>query len=377
MKKLVTIITALLIVLASCHKANDNSPEQIRKKIAYYKTKISKYQQKIKQLEQQLPETQKLTAVPVHVTIVKPGKFQHYLEVTAQIQPIEDAFVNPKTNGEVKKIYVKEGDYVQKGQLLVELDDQIIKNNIAQIKTQLELADSLYQKQKKLYEQGIASEIQYLQAKSQKETLEKNLATLQTQLQYTRITAPFAGIVDQINLKVGEMASPAMRAIYLVNLRQMKAIANLPVKYLPKVKRGTPIELRFDIYPDLVIKSRINYVGNFIDPTTNTFKIEATFTNPQNKIKPNMSGTMRFVEFKSNKAITIPTRILNQDTKGWYVYKAVRKNGKTYAKKQYITPGQTTTTKALILSGLNTGDTIITDGYNLVRDGSLIKIITN
>ncbi len=377
MKKITILITALLIVFASCHKSSDNDPQQIRKKIAYYKTKITEYQQKINQLQKKLPESKNVAAVPVHVTVVQYTNFKHYLDVTAKIQPIEDAFVNPKTNGEVKKIYVKEGDYVKKGQLLAELDDQIIKNNIEQIKTQLELADSLYQKQKKLYEQGVASEIQYLQAKNRKETLEKNLSSLQTQLQYTKITAPFDGIVDQINIKVGELASPAMRAIYLVNLSKMKAVANLSVKYLPNVKKGTPIELRFEVYPDLVIKSHINYVGNFIDPTTNTFKIEATFNNPQNKIKPNMSATMRFVEFKSNKAIAIPTRILNQDTKGWYVFTIKRHDGQTLAKKQYINLGQISTTKALVLDGLKPGDTVITDGYNLVRDGSVVRIVTN
>ena len=358
--------------MASCN--NQPSETQIRKKISRYKARIANYEAKVKKLEQELPNNQESRKVLVRVIKAQPKEFTHYLELPANIQAINFAYVSPKANGEVKKILVQEGDYVKKGQVLIELDDQLIKNNIARLETQLELADSLYQKQKKLYQQGIGSEVQYLQAKSQKESLEKNLAALRTQLQYTQVTAPFAGIVDQINIKVGEIASPAMRPIYLINLDKMKATANLAEKYLPYVHKGLPIVLTFDVYPNLKIHTKISYIGNYIDPMTKTFRIEAEFNNPARKIKPNMTAQIRFSQFKDNQAIVIPTKILNKDTKGWYIYIASQNGDKTYANKRYITLGQITATQALVLSGLRSGELVITDGYNMVRDGTLIKV---
>ncbi len=372
MKRILIIITSIALILASCN--NNNSETQIRKKISRYKARIARYEAKVQELEKQLPENEEARKVLIRTMKVEPQKFTHYLELPANIEAINFAYVSPKANGEVKRILVKEGDYVKKGQVLIELDDQLIKNNIARLKTQLELADSLYQKQKKLYEQGIGSEVQYLQAKSQKESLEKNLAALRTQLEYTQVTAPFDGIVDQINIKVGEIASPAMRPIYLINLDKMKATANLAEKYLPYVHKGLPITLKFDVYPDLKIKTKISYVGNFIDPMTKTFRIEAQFNNTAHKIKPNMTAEVRFDQLKENNAIVIPTKILNQDTKGWYIYIVSQNGDKYYANKRYITLGQTTATQVVVLSGLRKGELVITDGYNLVRDGTPVKI---
>ncbi len=372
MKRIFFIIATVALIFAGCN--NQQSETQIRKKISHYKTRIAKYQAKVKELEKRLPENQEARKILVNVMKVEPKQFTHYLKVPANIEAINFAYVSPKANGEVKRILVKEGDYVKKGQVLLELDDELIKNNISRLETQLELADSLYQKQKKLYEQGIGSEVQYLQAKSQKESLEKNLEGLRTQLQYTKVTAPFDGIVDQINIKVGEIASPAMRPIYLINLDKMKATANLAEKYLPYVHKGLPITLTFDVYPDIKIKTKVSYVGNFIDPMTKTFRIEAQFNNPDRKIKPNMTAQVRFDQLKENNVIVIPTKILSQDTKGWYIYIVSQNGDKYYANKRYLTLGQMTATQAVVLSGLRAGELIITDGYNMVRDGTLVKI---
>ncbi len=373
MKRILTLILTFAILLAGCKKSSDD-PQVIRKQIARYEAKIAKLQEKVRKLEAQLPEGQAARVIPVTVQTVQLTDFTHYLEVSATIEPVQYAYVSAKAQGEVKRILVKEGDYVQKGQVLIELDDELIRNNIAQLEVQLELADSLYRKQKKLYEQGVASEVQYLQAKSQKESLEKNLQVLRTQLQYTKVTAPFAGVVDQINIKVGELAGPGARLIYLVNMDKMKAVANISENYLPNIHKGDPVELTFPIYPGLKVKTRISFIGNFIDPATRTFKVEAEFNNPGRKVKPNMTAQMRFVQFKEDKAIVIPTKILSKDVNGWYVY-VIGKNGdQTYANKRYVTLGQTSTNQAVVVAGLKPGEQIIIDGYNLVRDGTPVKI---
>ncbi len=373
MKRVLTVILTLGLLLAGCKKSSDD-PQVIRKQIARYEAKIAKFQEKIRDLESQLPEGQAKRIIPVTVQTVQLTDFTHYLEVSATIEPIQYAYVSAKAQGEVKRILVKEGDYVKQGQVLIEIDDQLIRNNIAQLEVQLELADSLYRKQKKLYEQGVASEVQYLQAKSQKESLEKNLQVLRTQLEYTKVTAPFSGIVDQINIKTGEMAGPGARLIYLVNMDRMKAVANISENYLPNIHKGDPVELTFPIYPDLKINTRISFIGNFIDPATRTFKVEAEFNNPDRLVKPNMTAQMRFVQFKEDKAIVIPAKILNKDVNGWYVYVVGQNKGQTFANKRYITLGQTSTSQAVVVAGLKPGEMIIIDGYNLVRDGTPVKI---
>ncbi len=371
MKKILSFILILSLVFASCHKSND--PEVIKKKISHYKTMIGRYQEKITELEKKLP-AQEVEAVVVKVETVKPQIFNDYLEVSASIEPVEYAYITPQASGTIKAIYVQEGDYVQKGQLLMELDDDLIRNNIAQLEVQLALADSLYQKQKTLYEQGVVSEVQYLQSKNQKETLEKNIEVLKTQLRYTKLYAPFDGIVDQINVRVGEMAGPQARVMYLVNMNKMKAIAHVAENYLPYIHKGDPLVLKFPVYGDLEIKTQISRIGNFIDPTTGTFKVEAIFNNPQMKIKPNMTATMRFVTFKTKDAIVVPTQLLKKDSNGWFIYTVKKEGDKYIAVKNYITIGKITASEAMILSGLKAGDQIITEGFHMVHQGSIVKI---
>jgi RND family efflux transporter MFP subunit len=340
-----------------------------------YQKKIEHYQKKINQLRKKLPSNLRERIIPVRVTKVHLQNFTHYLEVTANVEPIQYAYVSPKASGEVKKILVHEGDYVKEGQLLIELDDQLILNNIAQLKVELALADSMYQKQARLYKKGVVSEVQYLQAKSQKESLEKRLAVLQTQLKYTKIYAPFSGIVDQINIKVGELAGPGARLIYLVNLDQMKAVANVSENYLPYIHLGDPIVLTFPLYPQIVLHTKITRIGDYIDPMTRTVKVETRFTNPQHKILPNMTARMKFASLRIQKVIILPIEILRKDVNGWYVF-VISKNGQyTIANRRYVTLGQTTATSAVITSGLRPGELVVTDGYNLLRDGSYVRVV--
>ncbi len=374
MKKFFAAIVIISVIFAGCRQSND--PEIIKKKISRYRAAIERYQEKIRELEKQLPQ-QDVVLIPVKVETVKPRVFQHYLELTANIEPIEYAYISPQASGTVKAIYVSEGDFVQQGQLLLELDDALIKRNIAQLQVQLELADSLYRKQKTLYEQGVTSEVQYLQAKSQKEALEKNLEVLRTQLKYTKLYAPFAGVVDQINTRVGELCGPQARAIYLVNMAKMKAIAHVSENYLPNIHKGDPVEIKFPVYGDMVIKTRISNVGNLIDPVSHTFKVEAVFNNPGFKIKPNMTASMRFTTFKIKDAIVVPLNLLQKDSRGWYVFVLDKENGRYIASRRYITPGKITGNDVLVLSGIKPGDKIITEGYNLVHQGSFVKIVNN
>jgi len=372
MKKFLLTIIAFSLIYTGCKE--DDSVQAIEKKIIKYKSKVEYYQNKIAELEQQLP-IENVQKILVKVETVKPQVFDDYLDVSASIEPVEDAFINPQSNGTIKAIYVREGDYVQKGQLLMELDDALIRSNISQLEVQLLLADSLYRKQKVLYEQGVISEVQYLQAKNQKEALEKNLDVLKTQLSYTKVYAPFSGMVEQINVKVGELANPQLRAIYLVNMEKMKAVAYIAENYFPVIHKGDPVIIMFSVYKDLKIKTKISNIGNTIDPSTGTFKVVATFVNPGMKVKPNMSASMRFITFKTNNAIVVPTQLLKKDAKGWYVYVVKNEGDRLIAERRYITIGKVTASKALVLTGLKSGDQIITKGFHLVHHGSLVKIV--
>ena len=180
--------------------------------------------------------------------------------------------------------------------------------------------------------------------------------------------------MDQINVRVGELAGPQVRAMYIVNMTQMKAIAHVSENYLPYVHKGDPVVIKFPIYGNMEIKTRISRTGNVIDPTTGTFDVEALFANQGMKIKPNMTATMRFVTFKTKDAIIVPTQVLKDDSNGWFLYIAQQQGNKYIAAKRYVTIGKITASNAMILSGLKPGDKVITEGFHLVHQGSIIKI---
>ena len=312
---------------------------------------------------------------PVEVKQVVPDTFVHYVKVTGKMEAVRDAFISPETNGQIKTIHVERGERVKPGQILLSLHTEVTRKNIAEVQTSLELANRVFEKQQELWEKKIGSEMQYLEAKNSKESLEARLGTLQAQLDMATIEAPFSGIVDDILVKEGEMASPGMQLMRLVNLDRMRVSAQLSEAYLTSVNKGEQVELRFSAYPEMVLTEPITRLGKVIDPQTRTFTVEVTLDNPGEKLKPNMLTSMKIEDYRNDSAMVVPSISLKEDFEGVFLFTAEDRGSGPRAVKQYVTPGRTVQDKTMIEKGIETGDRVIIKGYNLVSDGSPVNIV--
>ena len=251
MRKILSI-AIILIIAAACSTGDDS--EAIKQQIKQHKDEVSQLNIKIKELEQQLAEmeqTDDIGNIPVRIMTLEARTFNHYFQASGNVESVDQAYISPEINGQVKEVLVTEGDAVKEGQLLARLNTSITENTIREVETQLELATTLYEKQKQLWEKNIGSEVQYLQAKNNKEALESSLQTLNAQLDMAYIKSPVNGIVDMINIEEGELAMPGYQIMQVVNLGRMKITADVSEKYLPVIHRGDMVQLTFPTYPSL------------------------------------------------------------------------------------------------------------------------------
>ncbi len=306
---------------------------------------------------------------------VKRDTFVHYIQVTGTVDAVNSAFISPQMNGQITKLYVQDGDRVSQGQLLVELNSSVLRSSIQEVQTQLDLATTAYEKQKSLWDQKIGSEMQYLQAKTQKEALEKKLNTLQDQLDLTKVTAPFAGIVENINVNEGELAIPGVQLFELVNLNQMKILADVSESYMAKLHKGNIVNVSFPDYSDLKMKAPIYRIGNVINPDNRTFKVEIRLKNNDEFIKPNMVSVLQMKDYECDTAIFVPSVIVKVEFQKSFLFVAKQENGEWVAKKQFVETANTNQNQIMITSGLNVGDKVIVAGYNQIADGSVIKLV--
>ncbi len=375
MKKIVIIFLTLFIISCSSEK----STEDIKNEILKYKDNISELNSKISELEEKINTDIKKNNNSLKVTVetVKKEKFSHTIVLNGTVEPVNSAFISSETNGQVKRIYVKEGTHIRKGQLIVSLNSNIMQSSINELKTGLELAKTIFKKQDELWKKNIGSEIQYLKAKNDKESLESKLKTLYAQLDLSKIKAPISGIVDEINIKEGEMAMPGFQIIQLVNLEYIYINVDIPENYISKIKTNDLVKVSVPSYPEYTIESNIYRIGNIINKTNRTFKVQVKIKNKDKKIKPNMIAKIEISDYFNDSALSVSSKLIKEDLKGKYLYIAISKNGKTIAQKQYIETGVSNNTNTVILEGLSAGDKIINKGFSLVKNGKEINIISN
>jgi RND family efflux transporter MFP subunit len=217
--------------------------------------------------------------------------------------------------------------------------------------------------------------MQYLEAKNGKEGLEHKLKTLQSQLDMALIKAPFSGIVDEIYLKEGEMASPGRSILYLVNLDKLKVLADVSETLLPKIKVGDMVNVKFPSYANMEMKAPINRISNSIDLKTRTIKVEVRLDNVNSQIKPNQIAMLSIMDFETPKAIVLPSLIIKQDSRGEFLFVAEKNEaGAVAAKKIYVQSGLSYNDQTMVLKGLTIGQQVITAGYNQVGNGSLVEV---
>ncbi len=368
-----------LIAFTTLYGCNtQESPEALKAKLAKLKEQSIKLNHQIKDLESRIARMDTLSNGNGYVKVVAetltPSPFYHYFTASGKVELENEASISPETNGQVKRIHVSKGQRVRKGDLLISLNTSIIESSIAEVKIALELATSVYEKQKNLWEQNIGSELQYLQAKNQKESLEQKLRTLNAQLDMSLIKAPFDGIVDDIYIKEGELASPGRAVAYMLNTEKLKIDADISESILNKVHVGDKVRIEFPTFPELSIEAPVFRIGNMVDPKTRTVKVEIHSTNPKGAIKPNQIAMLFINDYYNPEALSVPSIILKRDTKGTFLFKVEKTDSKYVATKVYVETGVAYNDRTVITKGLSAGDRVIVSGYNMVSNGVPVQL---
>ncbi len=394
MKKITnTTFIIVVMLLSSCGAKN---PLEAKKaELDKLKTEQTKTADKIKILEAEIAklDTSKKEDVAklIGVTPVVAAEFKHYIEIQGKVDADNISYVAPRLGGgQVKAIFIKKGDFVKTGQLLLKLDDAIIKQsivaakqNLETIKTQLTLAKDLYNRQNNLWKQGIGTEVQVISAKTQVETLEKqlrageeNVKTGQEQATALTIYADVDGVVDELNVKVGEfftgsIPGTSIAQIKIVNTNALKVVTEVPENYAGRVKSGSKVEV---VLSDInkTYNSTVTFLSKTINANNRSFIAEAKLPY-DGLMRPNQNAMVRIEDYSATNAITTSVNTIQTDDKGKFVYVAVQEGTKLIARKKAITVGELNGKSIEVKSGLVAGDKVITEGFQNVYDGQVIK----
>ena len=373
---LIVLASVIMIVtIISCGKKEDNSLlgkkaqlSELKKVQLAVNDKIANLQKEIEKLDpSKIEKVKTVVASPVLVS-----NFQHFVESTGRLEAENNVFVSPQMGGAITKIFVKVGDFVSKGQKIATLDNSILRNSIQEVQLQLETAKTIFERQKNLWDQKIGTEIQYIQAKSSVESLERRIVTLRSQDGMNVVLSPISGVVDEVRLKEGEIAAPGLGILRVVNLNDLKVVANISDTYAGTISKGNLISIKF---PDLnkEFKATISYVSQTINPSSRTFTVEAKVPNMDKSLKPNLSAIVSINDQSKGGAIVIPQNLVQNTEQGAIVYVIELKGSKKVARSKVVTSGLTYDGKVEIKSGLKVGDVLITEGYQEIVDGQLVN----
>lgn len=386
MKRVLTL-TAIITVLISCGNKNGGSLAEKKAQLEKLKTEQKNLEAEIAKLDTSKKED---VAKLIGVTTLTTADFKHYIELQGKVDADNISYVSPRLGGgQVKQIFVVKGQQVSKGQLLLKLDDAVIKQSIVAakqsletIKTQLSLAKDLYNRQNNLWKQGIGTEVQVLSAKTQVETLEKqltagneNVKTAQEQMTATSVFADVSGIVDELNVKVGEYFAGMTAAgaqIKIVNTSALKVVTEIPENYAARVKSGSKLTV---ILNDInkTYNANFSFLSKTINANNRSFTAEAKLPY-DGLLRPNQNAQVKIEDYSAANAIAIPVNTVQTDDKGKYVYVAVQEGAKTFARKKQITVGELNGQLIEVKTGLVAGDKLITEGYQNIYEGQSLKV---
>ncbi|TAL40778.1 MAG: efflux RND transporter periplasmic adaptor subunit [Chitinophagaceae bacterium] len=388
MNKLLTIVTiAAAVLLTACgNGVKDSKGDLNDKKVKLEKLKVekSKLEGDIKRLEEEIakldPSLQKDKAKLVAVAQVIQQDFTHYIELQGRIDASDIVIVTPRgMPAQVKEIYLKRGDFVKKGQLLLKLDDAIMLQQLDGLNTQLSYAQNIYNRQKNLWDQGIGTEVQLITAKNSVDGLEKQIATLKENWKTSFVYAPISGIADQVNIKAGEIFNGVTAngpQIQIVNSSSMKVLTDVPENYQTRVKKGSQLKISV---PDAGIDSInavISVLGSSITSTSRAFVTEAKIPSLPG-LRINQVALVKIKDYYSPNAITIPVNVVQTDEKGKYVYVMVKEGDVMKARKKQVMVGENFGGRVEIKgNSLTSADVIITEGYQVVYDGQVVTTDT-
>ncbi len=385
MKRIVqyALIAGLAFVFVSCGqgaKEKKGILGEKKAKLEELKQLMSKTSTEIKTLEEEIEKLDTSAAKQdkaklIAVAPVTTEDFSHYIDLQGKIDADNISYIAPPNGqgGVVTAIYIKEGQYVKQGQLVLKMDDKVLRQQIQISQTQLTLAKDVYQRTKNLWDQNIGSELQLLQAKNNVDALEKSIATINEQIKLFTVYSPVSGIADIVNIRVGELfvgASAAGFQIRIVNNSSLKAVVEVPENYMSRVRVGSPVMI---LLPDLnkTFNSTVKIASQTINPSSRTFTVEANI--PGGGVRPNSIAGMRIKDYSAPNAVVIPVNLVQTDDKGKYVFVVEKDSkGRSIAVKKPVVVGESYNDKIEIKAGLQAGMQLITEGYQTVYDKQVV-----
>lgn len=388
MKKLITLFIASLL-LVSCGNEptlEDLIAEKNTEAIQQRKTQLlnqkKEVESKISSIENYLSEnTVKKAGALVSVTTVQDTLFNHYVELQGSVDTKKNITLMAEMQGILTDVYVTEGQKVSKGQRLARIDDGGLAQQIEQMKVQEQLAKTTYERQKRLWDQNIGSEIQFLQAKANYEAQQSSISSMQRQLAKSVITAPFSGTIDEVITDEGSTVSPGMtQLIRIVNLDDMYIEVEVPETYISSVNEGTDVKVEFPVLGETV-ESKVRQSSSYINPANRSFRIEIPVENKNQKIKPNLTARIKVNDYTKENAILLPLAVISENQNGeQYVMVAenLKEEGNGYntavAKRRIVQTGKTSDNRVEITEGLEKGESIIVEGARSVKSDQEIRI---
>ena len=387
MKNILPLII-LTIFLASCGSGDEKSVddvidsqdlEAIRVKKSELVAQQNLIKQEIKKLDIVIAELDAGQKIPLITTFkLESSNFTHYLELQGNVTTKNLLMIYPEYSGVLTNVYVTDGQRVKKGEVLAKIDDGGLSQQLAQLKIQSDLAKTTFERQQRLWDQKIGSEMQYLQAKSNYEAQAQAIAQLEQQVAKTIVKAPFSGTIDDVFTEQGSVVMPGQSALMrIVNLDNMYIETDVPEKYVANITKNKNVEVEFPVLGKK-IDSKVRQVGDFINPDNRTFKVEISIPNKEKIIKPNLTAKLKINDYSNESALMIPQGIISENASGEqyiYVVKEKAENDEAVAEKTIIETGFTQGDYIEVTNGLDIGDEIIMEGARSVNDGQKVKII--
>ncbi|WP_417201418.1 efflux RND transporter periplasmic adaptor subunit [Bizionia sp.] len=389
MRKIYILLAATLVLTACGNKENNLSSslviskaslEDLRAKKTEVELELKAVSDQLDSINSALAKLDTVKKLPLVTTFELNQKvFNHFLEIQGNVSTKQNVLVYPEMPGILEKVFVKEGQRVKKGDLLARINDGGLGQQLAQLETQAELAKTTFERQQRLWDQKIGSEMQYLQSKTSYISQKNMVAQLKSQIEKTMITAPFDGVIDNVLKEEGTVVAPGMgsEVFRIINLSDMYIEAEVPESYIGAITKGKNVEVFFPILGK-TIEAKVRQTSNYINPNNRSFRVEIAIPNPTGEIKPNLTARLKINDYKNDQAYLIPQSIISENADGHqYVYVATgkNKNNEAVVKRMVITTGRTQGDVIEVLNSFEKGVEIIEEGARTVNDGQTVKII--
>ncbi len=383
MKKIL-LFSAILLLIFSCGEKEQSVDDvietknlsEIRAKKAELSSQQSELSAKINKLDEAIRKLDKSRQFPlVTLDTLNNQVFRHYAEVQGDVATDENIIIHPEFSGILTQVNVDEGDQVKKGEVLAQIDDGGLSSQLAQLEAQAALAKTTYERQKRLWEQNIGSEIQYLEAKTNYESMQNSVNQLKSQLAKTVVRAPFSGVIDEVFAEEGEVVSPGgSRLFRIINLSNMYVAADVPENYLSRIQKGAQVKVNISGI-DKEIDGKVTQVGNNIDPNNRTFNVQISIPNTSGMVKPNQIATIKLNDYTAEDAVIVPESTIQKNALGESLVYVLEQDSDSTgtAKKMIVETGYVYNDSIEITKGLQKGQVLIVEGARNLRDGQEVK----